>query len=56
MKKIYCIKCNSCRKTQKYYKFSIKKVVISIICDEKIFKTEDFFGVLKILDLINNMD
>ena len=49
-------------KTIKHHTFLKKKLVISIICskygskDEKVFKEEKSIEILKIYDLINNIE
>ena len=64
MKKLYCVICRKCRKFEKP-KISYlleKTLVVSIICnksenkDEKIFKGEESIEMLKILELINNIE
>ena len=61
---MYCIICCRYKKFEKP-KISYlleKTLVLSIICskcineDEKIFKEEDSIEIIKILDLINNID
>ena len=63
MKKLYCVICNKYRKFEKP-KISYlleKALVLSIIyskCkneDEKVFKEEESFEILKILGLISNI-
>ena len=63
MKKIYCVICCKHRKF-KYPKMSYifeKKLVLSVICskckskDEKIFKEEESFEILRILGLTENI-
>ena len=64
MKKLYCVICHKCRKFEKP-KISYlleKTLVVSIICnkcenkDAKIFKGEESIEMLKILELINNIE
>ena len=63
MKNLYCVICSKYRKFEKP-KISYlleKTLVLSIICkscknkDEKIFKEGESIGILKILDLIQNI-
>ena len=63
MKKLYCVICSKCRKSEKP-KISYlleKSLVLSIICskckneDEKIVKEEESFEILKIIGLIENI-
>ena len=63
MKKLYCIICGKYRKFEKpKIPYLLKKILLlSIICskckneDEKIFKEEDSFEMLKIPGLIENI-
>ena len=64
MKKIYCTTCSKCRKFKnpKVSYLSKKTLLFSTICsncgskDEKMFKEEESTKILKILDLINNIE
>ena len=63
MKNLYCVICFLYRKFEKpKIWYLIEKTVLSIICskckneDEKIFKEEDSIEILKILDLIENIE
>ena len=64
MKKLYCVLCGKYRKFEKP-KISYvleKTLVFSIICskgkneDEKMFKEKESIEMLKILDLVNNIE
>ena len=64
MKKLCCIICGKCRKFEKpKVLYLLEKIlVLTIICskcknkDEKIFKEEESIEILKILDLINDIE
>ena len=64
MKKIYCNKCHKYGKFKKPEISNIfyKTLVLYNICDkcgsddEKVFQEEESSEILKIVDLINNMD
>ena len=63
MKTLYCVICDKYRRFEKpKISYNLEKtLVLSIICsrckneDEKIFKEEESFEILKILDLVENI-
>ena len=65
MKKLDCVICSKYRKIEKpkmSYLIKKKKIVPSIFCskykneEQKIFREEESIEILKILDLINNIE
>ena len=65
IKKLDCVICSKYRKTEKpkmSYLIKKKKIVPSIFCskykneEQKIFREEESIEILKILDLINNIE